>query len=67
LSVIFQSGIVKIPSDHQTRSAALCSECAWEKLGHIALICQDIMVDLVNQTRKCVAGTLIKSDNQLIL
>jgi hypothetical protein len=47
------------------RPAARHSGRAWERQGLTGLTCQVIMVELMNQTRKCAAGTLIKKDNHL--
>ena len=44
LSVIFQSGIFKIPSDHQAQDSSAFYERAREKVGQIGLIYQIIMV-----------------------
>jgi hypothetical protein len=60
LLVIFQSGIVKIPSDHQEQEQRSFYR-ALEKVGLIRLIYQAIMVGLFYQTRKCVVGTPINN------
>jgi hypothetical protein len=44
LSVIFKSGIFKIPSDHQAQDGSAVKGARVEKVGLISLIYQVIMV-----------------------
>ena len=63
MSVIFQSGIFKIPSDHQAQEQHALS--ARVKVGLIRLIYQAIMVGPFYQTRKCVAGSMVRSRQRI--